>query len=208
MSTTAVSSTTSGSSVRTLDELNNTRTANKSLGKEEFLKILVMQLSNQDPMQPASDTDFIAQLAQFSALEQMQSLNTGFTTSQAYNLIGKYVHLTKGAGGQEEETIFGKVSGVVKQDGVDYLIVGDEKYELADVTGVFNSTDALVGLDEKIKQNANLIGKKVSAAYTNDQGVEETITGIVSEITLKDGKLYVSVDDKDILLSNIKEIFS
>ncbi len=50
-------------------------TAKKTLDQEAFLQILVTELENQDPMQPLEDKEFITQLAQFSTLEQMQTLN-------------------------------------------------------------------------------------------------------------------------------------
>lgn len=46
----------------------------QSLGQEEFLEILAAQLQNQDPMQPLEDKDFIAQMAQFSSVEQISKL--------------------------------------------------------------------------------------------------------------------------------------
>jgi len=46
-----------------------------SMGKEDFLKLLVAQLENQDPMNPSDPTEFTAQLAQFSQLEQMTNMN-------------------------------------------------------------------------------------------------------------------------------------
>lgn len=48
------------------------------LGKDAFLKLLATQLANQDPLNPTDDTQFIAQLAQFSSLEQMSNLNKTF----------------------------------------------------------------------------------------------------------------------------------
>lgn len=52
-----------------------TNDINNSLDKEAFLKLLVTQLANQNPLNPVEDKEFIAQLAQFSSLEQMQNLN-------------------------------------------------------------------------------------------------------------------------------------
>lgn len=51
------------------------RSSSSDLGKDAFLKILITQLSNQDPLDPLKDKDFIAQMAQFSTLEQMTNMN-------------------------------------------------------------------------------------------------------------------------------------
>jgi flagellar basal-body rod modification protein FlgD len=51
-----------------------------TLDKNAFLSLLTEQLKNQDPTQPMDDTAFVAQLAQFSALEQMTNVNTNLTT--------------------------------------------------------------------------------------------------------------------------------
>ena len=70
----------------------------QQLGKQDFLKLLMAQLQNQDPLKPMDDTQMIAQMAQFSALEATQQLqqtiqqsNNVQTIFQAGALIGKYI---------------------------------------------------------------------------------------------------------------------
>ena len=66
----------------------------KSLGKDDFLKLLVTQLSHQDPTEPVKDQQFIAQMAQFSSLEQMQNISKSIgsmSDRQSYTLVGKWI---------------------------------------------------------------------------------------------------------------------
>jgi flagellar basal-body rod modification protein FlgD len=87
----------------TLDQfqIKNERSTNKELGKNEFLNLLVAQLNNQNPLEPQSNGEFIAQLAQFSQVEGIEKLNTsmgslvtGYQSSQALqasSLVGRKV---------------------------------------------------------------------------------------------------------------------
>ena len=59
---------------------NGTTTQADPLGKTAFLNLLVTQLQNQDPLQPQDNSEFLAQLAQFSSLEQLQQINSGVST--------------------------------------------------------------------------------------------------------------------------------
>ncbi len=80
--------------------------AEKGMGKTEFLKLLVAQIQNQDPLKPQTDTAFVAQLAQFSSLEQQLSSNKflelvatqqqGLANSADMSLIGKTVTVKGG----------------------------------------------------------------------------------------------------------------
>ncbi len=76
---------------------------NNDMGRNEFLKLLVAQLENQDPTKPQDNGEFVAQLAQFSSLEEAQKMsasfenfNTAFQSSQhlqATSLVGRPVHV-------------------------------------------------------------------------------------------------------------------
>src|SRR6478609_8109766 len=57
----------------------NVNSGKQVLGQSDFMKLLAAQLSAQDPMNPMKDTEFIAQMANFSALDSMRSLSTSFT---------------------------------------------------------------------------------------------------------------------------------
>jgi flagellar basal-body rod modification protein FlgD len=72
----------------------------KEMGKEDFLNLLVLQMQNQDPLEPMDNQAMLAQMAQFSSLEQMSNLNDNFTNANsmssfmdATRLIGKEVSL-------------------------------------------------------------------------------------------------------------------
>ena len=110
------------------------------LGKQDFLKLLMAQLRNQDPLKPMEDTQMIAQMAQFSALEATQGLTSVLqqssnmqTVIQAGSLIGKYVQAERADG----TTISGAVAGVSFEstDGLvaPSLLVGTQVVDYSDV---------------------------------------------------------------------------
>jgi flagellar basal-body rod modification protein FlgD len=93
-----------------------TTTPGGDMGKDEFLKILITQLSHQDPTQPMQDKEFIAQMAQFSSLEQMTNVSAEIskvaallTKGQAVSLLGRMVEVV--AGSQVVEGTVDEVSG-------------------------------------------------------------------------------------------------
>jgi len=114
--------------------------ANAALDKNDFLKILITQLSHQDPTQPMDDKAFIAQMAQFSSLEQMTNMSDGLAKvatlvakSQAVGLLGNAVDISNGG-----ETVSGTVEAVT---GGDYpqLLVNGQYYDYSQVQKVKTS---------------------------------------------------------------------
>lgn len=116
----------------------------KELDKDAFLELLTVQLRYQDPTSPVKDQDFIAQLAQFSSLEQVQNLTESmnrFTdsfmrvnaVSQAAGLLGKEVEV---ADPETGERVTAKVTRVTFVDGEPRLHLGGKVYSMWDVKAV------------------------------------------------------------------------
>ncbi len=191
---------------RTLEELQKSqRSANQKLGKDAFMKLLVAQMASQDPLNPTSDTDFIAQLAQFSMLEQLQSLGESSLQTQAYSLLGKYVYVSDtDKGGINPELIFGKVEGVFKQNGIDYVVVDEKKYPLSNVVGLAHVDEA--GNDASLAMNAQLIGKTVKFSQKDEFGDINTLSGILTKLFIKDGTPFANAGEHEFPLSEIIEI--
>lgn len=104
------------------------RVPNPNLGKDEFIKILMTQLQNQDPLNPMEDKDFIAQMATFSQLEQTMNMASSIDmlvqnqlvspVIQYSHMIGKEVsYESKDEETNEKEIITAKVVAVSQRDG-------------------------------------------------------------------------------------------
>jgi len=110
--------------------------------QDEFLQMLTVQLQNQDPTQPVDQTAMLAQLAQFSSLEQMQNLNNTMQSSaqfsgltQSASLIGKTVTTFNSDGSAGPS---GVVSSVSIQSGQPYLQIGSQSVAASTVATVKN----------------------------------------------------------------------
>lgn len=168
---------------------------------ETFLKLLVAQLKYQDPMNPQTDTQFIGQLAQMTSLEQMQDLNSSFSSVKAYNLVGKLANaVVTDADTGEKKNISGVIDSIVNKSGAYYAVIGKNVVDLNSIQQVFdasslnNSTAVLY---------ADLIGRTVTGTYLDADGKQQTASGAVTSITTKDGIVYANIGDTAVAISNI-----
>jgi flagellar basal-body rod modification protein FlgD len=119
-------------------------TASASDIQMDYMKLLVAQLQNQNPLEPLDNKDMTSQLAQFSQLQQLENMNTSFggvlgSVQRAYasSLIGKEVSFQVTTADGAVETRTGKVDEVLtSKDGQITLVVDDQKVNLADVLSI------------------------------------------------------------------------
>ena len=116
-----------------------TNSSNSAMQMEDFLQLLTSQISNQDPLEPMKDTEFISQMANIASLEQMQQFTKGFETfadtqkdlvAQAY--LGKQVNISEN--GEDASGIVDAVE--MSESGDVFVSVGGKNYLPSNITKV------------------------------------------------------------------------
>ena len=199
-------------------------TTSNTLGKDDFLTLLITQLQNQDPLNPADSTEYTAQLAQFSSLEQLNNVNknleymqlyqASINNAQAVSFIGKEIisfgNEVRVTGGQAENCRFelsGDAGGVVVNinDSAGNLVKAIEQGAMhaGRQTVVWDGTD----------QNRNVVSDgdytfEVMAVDAADQKVEALTysSGLVEGVTFIEGRTYFLVGNQKIPISDIVEV--
>jgi flagellar basal-body rod modification protein FlgD len=117
-----------------------TSAASQTLSEQDFLNLLVTQMTSQDPLNPMTNQDMLSQMVQFSTLQgntSMQSTLAGVQNGQSFSeanaLMGRQVNLQVDANGN---TIQGVVSGVDVSSGTAQIIVNGQSYNLSQVLSV------------------------------------------------------------------------
>ena len=199
-------------------------TGDSSLGKDDFLQILVAQLQAQDPLAPMEGQEFASQLAQFSSLEQLTNVNGNLEASQAFDvamsnnsaiaLIGKNVD----APGNAVDLKSGEV------ETLSFSLDGDA----ADVSiDIFNSTGAIVstidlgaqtkGLREYVWNGTDSSGALLPAGnYTFNVTASDSVgnfvptetfaAGLVTDVIFEDGQAYAIVNGQKLAVNEISKV--
>jgi flagellar basal-body rod modification protein FlgD len=141
-----------------------TKTSNSSLDKDAFLQLLVAQMKYQDPLEPTDNTEYVAQLATFSELEEMQNLSSTMSFQRASGLVGQEVvcKVTNASTGATEY-----VQGIV-----DYVVYEGSKAYLSIDESLYNVDDVYQVMDAEYSAAYNLAQKFISA-LTNFPKVDD-----------------------------------
>lgn len=123
----------------TSQQTDKERKTGSTLDKDDFLQLLVAQMKYQDPLEPETNTEYVAQLAQFSELEQMQNLNQTTTNTSAYTLVGQEVYIETETKIGDPTTVQGTVEYVTLQNGKPYVSVNGELYSYDDIVQVIDT---------------------------------------------------------------------
>lgn len=178
-----------------------------TLGQDAFLKILLAQLQNQDPLNPMEDKDFIAQMATFSSLEQLTKINSTIEKWSAASaqssllafadFVGKEVtwHKIEGEASETGEPNIVEGKGIVAS--VQFLgdtvrIILEDGTELTPAN--ISELKAAAG-GNPLLEASHLIGRTVS--WMDDQQNEQS--GIVQSVTLKNGVLSLVFQDQALI---------
>jgi flagellar basal-body rod modification protein FlgD len=143
--------------------------SNSALDKDAFLQLLVAQMKYQDPLEPTSNTEYIAQLATFSQLEATQNLEKTIDSSNANDLVGKAV-IMKTTSSSTGDTYYtaGYVDAVKMEEGKPYLYINSSYYALSDLDTV---------LDEEYYEEYLEGVKSSSGSGTGTTGTDTSGTG-------------------------------
>lgn len=185
--------------------LEESRKPANELGKNDFLKLLSVQMQYQDPLEPTKDTEFVAQLAQFSSLEAITNLSNVMTSSYYYSLAGKYVYADVTLSDGTTIPVEGFVDRIVQKDGETYAQIGDKLIKASAISQVYD-TD-LITSSNPLVETANLIGKSARATIYDEKGNEEKVFGIITRVTVENGLQVAYLDGKTkVSVGNIYDI--
>ena len=147
------------------------RTTGETLDKDAFLRLLTIQMSKQDPLSPMKNTEFVAQMAQFTALEQMKNINTSMTEVKQglmvlpmFSMIGKEVSYFNET---TESYVSGKAEAILLgKGGQPMMLVGGQRVAIEDIVSIRESSAVAAQQAARYEKQTNtqLAAEQTSAA--------------------------------------------
>jgi len=170
--------------------------AKSQLDMTTFLRLLTVQLANQNPLEPMNDRDFFAQMAQLGQVQGMDRLTKQSDVQQAQELMGKQVTAVRPMteGGTSQNTLVtGVVSRLSIRNGNYYLGIKEANGGIVDVK---MNTLQSVTPTSKVSDYANMIGKDISGSVVRDT-ITTSVVGKVTGILSNKGAISLQVKTAD-----------
>ena len=159
--------------------------------QEMFLQLLVAEMQYQDPLQPSDNKDYVAQLASFTQIEAIQSVQKDMASMQANSLVGKMVVIN-----DNNTEVEGRVNYVTSDDdGTLYVNVNDKTYKVDDIDSVVD--DAYYNAVTIVQTFNEMVAKLPSAEYVT-LGDEKAITDVLNVYNSMDTYTQSYVDQKTV----------
>lgn len=191
---------------------------NELVNSETFMQLLVAEMTNQDPLEPTSNTEFISQLATFSQMQYARDSSTYAMANYAASLVGKTATASK-MDGKNLVTKTGVVESVTKNSSNNsYTVkIDGESFDLSKITAVSDtpkdsssdSSDGLLNssnaLGDSIARASSMVGMYASVKKT-ENGVSTEDEGFIASIRIKDGVISAVINDKVYALADITEV--
>ena len=180
------------------------------VSSDTFLSLLVAEMTNQDPMEPTSNTEFVTQMAQFTSLQYSKDSATYSMSNYASSLVGKTVTASK-MDGSKQVTKTGVVESVMKSGKTYTVKVDGVSFDISNVTAIGNTGSDSTGtssgssLGELIARASMMIGMSATV-NPSVEGGSLLDSGIITSIQVKDGQVRVIINDKGYLLDDIVEV--
>lgn len=166
-----------------------------TLGQQDFLELLVAEMQYQDPLEPQSNTDYIAQLATFTQVQDIEEMQSVVENMRGSNLIGKYVilNVTSKATGNTN-VVAGYVDYVTYENGNTYLSVNNGLYSLDDLDTVTTKDyQEMAVLVTEFSQMIADLPDAENVTLVNEEAIKEART--LYDSMTKDQKGYVDPSD-------------
>lgn len=195
-------------------------TGSDELDKDTFLRLLTTQLQNQDPLNPMANEDFIAQLAQFSSLEQLQGVNgqletlnivnSSMNNASMVNLLGQevvaYSDTFHYSGEGEQEVMFDAASSFASAT----VTIRDEEGNVVDTVtlGAYDEGEGSFkwdgqGISGTMEEGNYTFSVTATDANGNDVAVSGMVQGIIDEMSFANGAAEPSINGVAISIGNI-----
>ena len=200
-------------------------TPHGELGRDAFLKLLTEQLANQDPLEPMNDHEFVAQLAQFSSVEQLENINAGIQTSLlmnqsvnnslATNLIGKEIYsagnsVKLGETGSSQFRVELATDANVTVNIIDSGGVTVRTLDLGELSGGMNNAewDGLTGSGDRLPEGEYTVEVEATDLSGNNVATSTQVASRVDGVRFLDGTGYLLVNGEEIPLASVIEVLA